>query len=184
MQHRGEHYQLYCWFSCMWVARVMQAIPSNCRFLIPFMYPCDKKRSISPIPMNMVTGSNFMRCECCHCKEKNHSLQVNFNFGTTEMKEHKMLMSSFRVVTQQQSATKTFVMLNFKKPLDGKWSWQCFQEFSESQTKYQVHQKSSNLQGCICNKGYIQSYRQTIALESEGSGIIIATICSNPPKKM
>ena len=86
----------------MLVARVMQAIPSNCRFLRPFMYPCDKKRSINSI-LDMVTGCNFMRCECCHCKEKNHSLQLNFNFGTTHMKDHKMnvhvkLLSSDTVI--------------------------------------------------------------------------------------
>jgi len=52
MQHKGErHYQLYGRFSSMRVARVMQAVPSNCRFLVPFMYPCDKKQPISPIPM-------------------------------------------------------------------------------------------------------------------------------------
>jgi hypothetical protein len=55
-------YLLYGWFSSMRVARVMQAMPSNCRFLVPFMYPRVKTRSISPTPRNNVSGCRSVKC--------------------------------------------------------------------------------------------------------------------------
>lgn len=48
----------------MRVARVMQAMPSNCIFLVPFTYPRVKKRSISPIPKNTVSGCRSVTCPC------------------------------------------------------------------------------------------------------------------------
>lgn len=87
MQHKGARYLLYGWFSSMRVARVMQAMPSNCTFLEPFMYPRVKKRSISPIPRNNVSGCSSVTCPCYKIHGKQLlfcKLQINFYLRTVK----------------------------------------------------------------------------------------------------
>ena len=88
----------------------------------------------------------------------------------------------------QRKYSKTFVMHNFKKPSDGKWWWQCFQEFSESQTNTKCIKTAQICGDAYAMKGTFRVTGRQLQLESEGSGILIATICnprhgSNMPMK-
>ena len=79
-------------------------------------------------------------------------------------------------------------MHNFKKPSDGKWWWQCFQEFSESQTNTKCIKTAQICGDAYAIKGRFRVTGRQLHLESEGSGILIATICnprhgSNMPMK-
>ena len=79
-------------------------------------------------------------------------------------------------------------MHNFKKPSDGKWWWQCFQEFSESQTNTKCIKTAQICGDAYAMKGTFRVTGRQLHLESEGSGILIATICnprhgSNMPMK-
>ena len=79
-------------------------------------------------------------------------------------------------------------MHNFKKPSDGKWWWQCFQDFSESQTNTKCIKTAQICGDAYAMKGTFRVTGRQLHLESEGSGILIATICnprhgSNMPMK-
>ena len=79
-------------------------------------------------------------------------------------------------------------MHNFKKPSDGKWWWQCFQDFSESQTNTKCIKTAQICGDAYAMKGTFRVTGRQLQLESEGSGILIATICnprhgSNMPMK-